>query len=70
MAPGTKAPTANAIQAPALKHFFAPDSIALVGATEDPGRFAGRVLLRMMNFGYQGKIYPWSPSWNSPRGCI
>lgn len=52
---------ANAIQAPVLKRFFAPDSIALVGATEDPGRFAGCVLLRMMNFGYQGKIYPVTP---------
>lgn len=35
------------IEAPhALKTFFAPSSVALVGATEDLGRFAGRILLR------------------------
>jgi len=51
----------DAIRALDLKRFFDPHSVALVGATEDLGRFAGRVLMRMMNFGYRGKIYPVNP---------
>ena len=53
---------------PDLKRFFAPASVALVGATEDTGRFAGRVLMRMMDFGYQGKIYPVNPRFHEVRG--
>ena len=53
---------------PDLKRFFAPASVALVGATEDTGRFAGRVLMRMMDFGYQGKIYPVNPRFQEVRG--
>lgn len=64
----TKISTAKSIQAPDLKLFFAPGSIALVGATEDPGRFAGRVLMRMMNFGYQGRVFPVNPRFPEVRG--
>jgi acetyltransferase len=46
---------------PDLKPFFAPASVALVGATDDLSRFAGRVLMRMVNFGYRGKIFPVNP---------
>ena len=42
---------------PDLKPFFAPSSVGLVGATDDLSRFAGRVLMRMVNFGYQGQIW-------------
>ena len=51
-----------------LKRFFAPDSVALVGATDDLTRFAGRVLMRMMNFGYQGKVFPVNPRFKVVRG--
>ena len=53
---------------PDLKPFFAPASVALVGATDDLTRFAGRVLMRMMNFGYQGKVYPVNPRFKEVRG--
>jgi hypothetical protein len=39
-APGAQAPRAD------LAHFFAPRSVALVGATDDRSRFAGKVLKR------------------------
>lgn len=55
----------HALGAPApsvdLTPFFAPANVALVGATDDLSRFAGRVLMRMRNFGYRGKIYPVNP---------
>ena len=47
--------------APDLRRFFNPGSVALVGATEDLSRFAGKALLRMMDFGYRGKVYPVNP---------
>lgn len=54
--------------APDLKAFFSPASVALVGATDDLTRFAGRVLMRMMSFGYQGKVYPVNPRFKEVRG--
>ena len=49
------------IPKPELKKFFNPASVALVGATDDLSRFAGKVLMRMTDFGYAGKIYPVNP---------
>ena len=53
---------------PDLKSFFAPASVAVVGATDDLTRFAGRALMRMVNFGYQGKIFPVNPRFKEVRG--
>ena len=55
-------------QTPDLRRFFGPASVALVGATDDVGRFAGKVLMRMHNFGYQGRIYPVNPRLETARG--
>jgi acyl-CoA synthetase (NDP forming) len=46
-----------------LKHFFVPRSIALVGATDDLTKFGGRVLKRVMEFGYAGEILPINPKY-------
>jgi acetyltransferase len=59
---------AETIETPELERFFGPESVALIGATEDLGRFAGRVLMRMMNFGYQGRVYPVNPRFKQVRG--
>ena len=58
----------QAFATPDLKSFFAPASVALVGATDDLTRFAGRVLMRMVNFGYQGKIFPVNPRFTEVGG--
>ena len=61
MIPGKFDAMTQAPASPDLKLFFAPASVALVGATDDLSRFAGRVLMRMVNFGYRGKIFPVNP---------
>ncbi|MBI1966093.1 MAG: acetate--CoA ligase family protein [Betaproteobacteria bacterium] len=51
-----------------LRKFLAPSSVALVGATEELSRFGGRCLQRMMDFGYQGRIFPVNPKFRELRG--
>ena len=57
---------------PAQEHFlkplFAPRSFALVGASDDTSRFAGKVLMRMLDFGYKGEVFPVNPRFEKVRG--
>jgi acetyltransferase len=60
--------TAEAPLRSALDRFFAPRSVALVGATEGSSRFGGRCLGRMIEFGYAGTIFPINPRFQELRG--
>jgi acyl-CoA synthetase (NDP forming) len=51
-----------------LTRLFAPKSVALVGATDHPTSFGGRVYQQMTNFGFPGKIYPVNPRLKEIRG--
>jgi acetyltransferase len=44
-----------------LEQFFKPDSIAIVGATNNPLKMNYRVLQNLVNLSYKGKIYPVNP---------
>ena len=44
-----------------LQRFFAPRRVAFVGATEDLGKFGGRCVRLLIDFGYAGEIYPVNP---------
>jgi acetate---CoA ligase (ADP-forming) len=58
----------GALAPPGLHGFFAPRSVALVGATEDTGRFGGKVLDRLRRFGFDGPVYPVNPSFARVQG--
>ena len=44
-----------------LTHFFAPRSVAMVGATEDLSKFGGRCMRQTIDFGFKGNVYPINP---------
>ena len=44
-----------------LRRFLAPRRVAFVGATEDLAKFGGRCMRLLVDFGYQGEIYPVNP---------
>lgn len=46
---------------PDISPLMAPRSVALVGATDHPTSFGGRVFQQMTGFGFPGKIYPVNP---------
>ncbi|MBW2095028.1 MAG: CoA-binding protein [Deltaproteobacteria bacterium] len=45
-----------------LDRFFTPDSVALVGATNNPYKMNFRVLENLVNLHFKGKVYPVNPN--------
>jgi hypothetical protein len=52
---------------PELHRLIAPQSVAVVGASETPGSFGARTLDNI-RIGYGGKIYPINPRYPVDRG--
>ena len=44
-----------------LEMFFAPRSVAVVGAAREPGKLGYSVLDNLIRYGYKGEIYPINP---------
>lgn len=44
-----------------LKNFFNPKSIAVVGASRTPGKVGYDILKNIIQYGYQGSVYPVNP---------
>lgn len=59
-------------QSTPLDAFFRPRSIAIVGASGDPGKMASRPLIYLRQNGYTGKIYPINPKYPQISGidCV
>src|SRR4029078_6573952 len=48
--------------------FFAPRSIALIGASADPQSISARPLRMLAQHGYPGKLYPVNPKYSEIEG--
>ncbi|KUK82683.1 MAG: Acyl-CoA synthetase [Pelotomaculum thermopropionicum] len=44
-----------------LTNFFNPKSVAIIGASNKPGKIGNVIVKNMINCGYKGKIYPVNP---------
>ncbi len=44
-----------------LNHIFMPESVAVIGASNDTAKFGGRILENLMRFGFKGKLFPINP---------
>ena len=51
-----------------LTALLKPQSVAIVGASDDPGRIGGRPLRYLIEFGYAGSIYPVNPGRQTVQG--
>jgi len=51
-----------------LDSFFAPQSIALIGASRDQEKIPGRLLSMLRKNGYPGKLYPTNPNYDDIDG--
>ena len=51
-----------------LDSFFAPDSIALIGASRDLEKIPGRLLSMLRKNGYAGRLYPINPNYEEIDG--
>ncbi len=45
-----------------LQHFFAPQGVAIVGASTKPGKVGHDILRNLLRAGYEGGIYPINPT--------
>jgi acyl-CoA synthetase (NDP forming) len=44
-----------------LRYFFAPESVAVLGASRQPGKGGYNIIENLLRLGYTGKIYPVNP---------
>jgi len=51
-----------------LKYLFYPRGIAVVGASRDPNKIGSIILKNLIEYGYQGRIYPINPHANELMG--
>jgi acetyltransferase len=51
-----------------LDKFFRPQSVALIGATDKPGKVGQAVLQNLIAGGFKGAIYPVNPKYNTLSG--
>ncbi len=46
-----------------IQRFFSPQSIAIIGASQDLNTISGQPLKHLLSHGYQGKLYPVNPKY-------
>jgi acyl-CoA synthetase (NDP forming) len=68
MRSGGTEPAARRLEMRNLDRFFNPRSIAIVGASEDFSKINGRPLKFLLDKGYDGRIYPINPKYETLAG--
>lgn len=53
-----------------LEHFFNPSSVAVVGASQKPGKIGYDILNNIVRYGYTGAVYPINPKAREILGCM
>jgi len=53
---------------PDIKYLFEPDSVAVIGVSQEPGKIGYKILENMIGGGYTGKIYPINPKGGTALG--
>ncbi len=51
-----------------LEALIGPTSVAIIGASDDPGRIGGRPLRYLIKWGYEGPFYPVNPNRDTVQG--
>lgn len=51
-----------------LEALIGPKSVAIIGASDDPGRIGGRPLRYLIKWGYEGPFYPVNPNRDTVQG--
>jgi acyl-CoA synthetase (NDP forming) len=51
-----------------LASFFAPRSVAVIGASRDPSKVGGSVLANLKAAGFAGRVIPVNPSASTVQG--
>ena len=51
-----------------ISFFFSPASVAVVGATEEPGKISNIILRSLIRAGFKGEVYPINPKYSSVLG--
>jgi acetyltransferase len=52
-----------------LEHFFNPSSVAVVGASQVPGKVGYDILHNILKYGFKGSVYPINPKAKEILGC-
>ena len=58
------------LSADAYRGFMAPESVAVIGASTDPGKASGRTLRYLRHYGFQGRAYAINPARDEVQGFV
>src|SRR5690606_4676272 len=58
------------LSAEAYRGFMAPESVAVVGASTDPGKPSGRTLRYLRHYGFHGRAYAVNPTRDEVQGFV
>src|SRR5215831_10363799 len=58
------------VSRPPLHSLFAPQSVAVIGASRDPSKVGGSVLANLRSGGFEGRVIPINPQASTVQGLV